>query len=144
MGTLTQTLTLLGEKNIAQKKNISEADIVQLIRKGLPYAALDRLKNKLKLSEKEIAAVAHIHPRTLARRKSEKRLLLDESDRVYSLASLVTRTIEVLGDEENALVWLRDPNPALGGATPLKYASTAIGAKRVETILAQIEWGDLS
>ncbi len=144
MGTLTQTLNLLGEKNIAQKKNISEADIVQLIRKGLPYAALDRLKNKLKLSEKEIAAIADIHPRTLARRKSEKRLLLDESDRVYSLASLVTRTIEVLGDEENALVWLRAPNQALGGATPLKYASIAIGAKRVEAILAQIEWGDLS
>jgi uncharacterized protein (DUF2384 family) len=42
------------------------------------------------------------------------------------------------------MAWLRHPNRALGGAAPLQYLSTDLGARRVEATLSHIEWGDLS
>ena len=57
---------------------------------------------------------------------------------------MTARAIDVLGSEENALAWLRHPNKALGGAVPLQYLSTDMGAVRVDAVLSHMEWGDLS
>ena len=40
--------------------------------------------------------------------------------------------------------WLRSPNPALGGEVPIEMARTDAGARKVETILNRIAWGDYS
>ena len=37
--------------------------------------------------------------------------------------------------------WLREPNFALGDETPLEFADTVPGARRVERLLGQIEHG---
>lgn len=122
----------------------SEKALVDSLHAGLPYSALEAVKQRLRLSDSEIAEAIGIHPRTLVRRKSQERLRSDESDRLSRLARVTSRAIDVLGSEENALAWLRHPNRALGGAVPLRYLSTDLGAMRVEAILSHIEWGDLS
>ena len=137
-------IDLLGGARVLGRRVSSGKELVDSLREGLPYRALETLKQRLRLSDRELAEATGIHPRTLARRKSQERLRSDESDRLSRLARVTSRAIDVLGSEENAVAWLRHPNRGLGGATPLRYLSTDLGAIRVEAVLNHIEWGDLS
>ena len=37
--------------------------------------------------------------------------------------------------------WLTSPQVGLGGAIPLEYAETEVGAREVENLLGRIEYG---
>jgi putative toxin-antitoxin system antitoxin component (TIGR02293 family) len=137
-------IDLLGGARVLGRRVSSEKELVVSLEQGLPYRALEAVKRRLRLSDSELAEAIGIHPRTLARRKSQAQLRSDESDRLSRLARVTARAIDVLGSEENALAWLRHPNRALGGVAPLRYLRTDLGAIRVEAILSHIEWGDLS
>ena len=114
---------------------------VKAIREGLPAEAFDWLKTELDLSAAELAAVVHISRRTISRRKNEGRLKPGESERVLRLIRLYQRAAEVLGSRQDARVWMQEPNTALGEDTPLAFADTEPGARRVEQLLGQIEHG---
>jgi putative toxin-antitoxin system antitoxin component (TIGR02293 family) len=144
MKTTSAVIDLLGGARVLGRGVSSEKELVGSLEEGLPYRALETVKKRLGLSDSELAQAIGMHPRTFARRKAYKRLRSDESDRLTRLARVASHAIDVLGSEENALAWLRQPNRAIGGATPLRYLSTDLGALRVEAILSHIEWGDLS
>ncbi|MEF8796357.1 MAG: antitoxin Xre-like helix-turn-helix domain-containing protein [Salinivenus sp.] len=114
---------------------------VEAIREGLPAEALGWLKESLGLTARELAGVIHVSRRTMSRRKKEGRLKPDESERAMRLIRLYRRAVEVLGGPAEATSWLREENFALGGETPLKFADTEPGARRVEQLLGQIEHG---
>ena len=78
---------------------------------------------------------------TFHRRKLEGRLAPGESDRVVRFARLLGKAIEVLESEENARLWLTSPQFGLGGAVPLEFAATEVGAREVEDLLGRIEYG---
>lgn len=140
----SSVIDLLGGARVLGRGVSSEKALVESLQRGLPYRALEAVKERLRLSDSDLAQAIHIHPRTLARRKSQKWLRSDESDRLSRLVRVTARAIERLGGEENALAWLTHPNRALGGVTPLRYLSTDLGATRVEAVLSHIDWGDLS
>jgi len=144
MGTASAVIDLLGGARVLGRRVLSEKELVTSLQEGLPYRALEAVKRRLHLSDSELVQAIGIHPRTLVRRKSQKRLRSDESDRLSRLARVTTQAIDVLGSEKNAVAWLRHPNRALGGSPPLQYLSTDLGARRVEAVLSHIEWGDLS
>lgn len=114
------------------------------IKGGLPYRSLDIVRERLHLSLPEAAAVLNMPLRTLARRRVEKKLAADESDRLYRLARVAAHAISVLGTEEKAAAWLRRSNRALGGETPLQILDTDIGARQVEGVLGRLEHGIVS
>jgi len=114
---------------------------VEAIREGLPAEALSWLKENLDLTAEELAGVIHVSRRTMSRRKKEGRLKPDESERALRLIRLYRRAVEVLGGRTEATGWLREENFALGGETPLEFADTEPGARRVEHLLGQIEHG---
>jgi putative toxin-antitoxin system antitoxin component (TIGR02293 family) len=116
-------------------------ETVEAIREGLPAGALGWLKERLGLTAEELASVIHVSRRTMSRRKKEGRLKPDESERALRLIRLYRRAAEVLGGAEEAAGWLREPNFALGEETPLEFADTEPGARRVERLLGQIEHG---
>src|SRR5437867_7499625 len=144
MKTKSAIIDLLGGARTLGLRVSSEKELFVSLREGLPYRALEAMKKRLRLSDSELAEAIGIHPRTLVRRKSQERLRSDESDRLSRLARVTSRAIDVLGSENNALAWLRHPNRALAGATPLRYLSTDLGAMRVEAILTHTERGDRS
>jgi putative toxin-antitoxin system antitoxin component (TIGR02293 family) len=144
MEATSEIVNILGGPNVLGKKIASESDFLAAIQRGLPYRAVERIKQRLKLTDGELVQSINIHPRTLIRRKSEQRLRSDESDRLSRLARVSSRAIDVLGSEQNAVRWLRQPNGALGGASPLSYLKTDVGARRVESILSHIDYGDVS
>ena len=79
--------------------------------------------------------------RTLARRRQERNLSPDESDRVYRAARLVAQAEEVLGDLARAARWFKAPNRALGHARPLDLLDTDIGSRQVEEVLGRVDAG---
>ena len=86
-----------------------------------------------------------VPPRTLGRRKSRReRLTVQESDGIARLVRVAAQAARVFEDPELRSAWLRSGNPALGGARPIDLAVTDIGARRVETVLNRIAWGDYS
>ena len=44
-----------------------------------------------------------------------------------------------LGDAADARLWLGSPQVGLGGAVPLDYAETEVGAREVEDLLGRID-----
>ncbi|HYL11715.1 MAG TPA: antitoxin Xre/MbcA/ParS toxin-binding domain-containing protein [Terriglobales bacterium] len=79
---------------------------------------------------------------TLTRRLSERsRLTAAESDRTVRLARVCANAVEMIGDEEMAVAWLRTPNRAFGGERPLDQLDTESGAREVEDILGRIAYG---
>lgn len=113
----------------------------QNIAQGLPARSLDDVRRELDLTNQEFAEVIHVSVRTLTRRRSEKTLPPDESERVYRVGRLLEFAARVLGGQDAAKAWMKESNYALGGSTPLDYAKTEPGAALVERILGQIAHG---
>ena len=63
------------------------------------------------------------------------------ADRLVRFAKLMGKAIEVFDTTENARRWLTSPQIGLGGALPLDYAETEVGAREVEDLLGRIEYG---
>ncbi len=118
--------------------------IIQLLREGLPFKSFEMLQEKLDLPRKDLAEIINVPERTLARRKQEERLPVDESERIYRIGSLFDRATIVMGNELAARKWLKTPNRALGGVPPLEFADTEPGAREVEDLLGRLEHGVFS
>ena len=137
----TTTVQMLGGEKILGRNASSPLKLVDAVRQGLPYASLRAVMQALDLSRQEASRVLMLPLRTLDRRKRQRRLQADESDRLYRLANVATRAVEVLGSPEHAARWLRHPNRALGGVVPLELLDTELGATQVGEILGRIEYG---
>ena len=64
-----------------------------------------------------------------------------ESDRLVGIASVASLAESTLGSKEHVRDWLRQPNRALGGVTPLSCLDTEPGRRQVEAILYRISYG---
>lgn len=133
--------TLLGAKYGAKKRSRTPLQWVEAIRKGIPANSVDALAKTLRLTRSELAAALGIPDRTLARRKAEGVLNSDESAKFVRLARVVARSSEVFEGLEPSLDWLKSPNAALSGATPLSLLDTDVGAETVLDTLGRIEHG---
>ncbi len=117
------------------------AALIESAKKGLPLAELELLRASLDFPMDRLAPLLGISKATLHRRKAAGRLDSSESDRVLRFARLLGKAIEVLETLENARSWLTSPQVGLGGAVPLEYAGTEVGAREVEDLLGRIAYG---
>lgn len=135
---------LLGGERVLRRKLSGPLQMVEALRAGLPYKSLEAVMETLGLSREEASTVLSVPMRTLVRRKQERRLRADESDRLYRLARVAARAVDVLGSSEDAAKWLRRSNLALGGVAPLELLETDAGAEEVDEVLGRIEYGMFS
>jgi len=133
---------LLGGPKVLHRKVETMPDLIETVREGLPVASLDAVSKRAGLAtNEEKCRVLHIPARTLTRRQaSGGRLDAAESERVVRLARLTQQAEDVLEDVEKAQAWLRAPNRALGGGTPLELLDTDLGLRLVEDVLDRIEY----
>ncbi len=116
--------------------------LVAQIRRGLPYSAFERFQRNTELPYALLTQFIAIPERTLARRKESGRLEPDESDRLVRASRVVARAIALFdGDAERARGWLTSSLHALGGRTPLEFATTDVGAIEVEHLVGRLEHG---
>ena len=119
-------------------------DLIAAIKKGLPFAGFEKLRSLLGVAAKELAGTLQIATRTLAHRREAGQLRPDESERLYRLARLFDRAIDLMGSEEAARHWFTTPKRALGGVSPLHFADTEPGAREVEHLIGRLEHGVFS
>lgn len=141
MTAIDKVSELLGGRKVLGKKLHSQLELIPLLRKGLPYEALESVTDKLDISV-EVASVAlQLARRTLARRKESNRLDAQESERIVRLADIAARATSILGTVQKAKQWLIAGNRALGGAAPISLLDTDVGTRAVEDVLLRIEHG---
>jgi len=134
-------MAILGGRTAGRSRVRDLKSLRAYLQKGLPYASVVALTKTYQIDVKRLAAVLAIPERTLARRKQEKRLRPDESDRVFRVARIGALAEEAFGDREKAVRWLHRPNRALGNAVPLHHIDTELGAREVEDVLGRIAHG---
>ena len=130
----------LGKKTPSVKVKHS-SDLIRQIQKGLRFSELETLQNSLEMPFEQLAAKLSISRSTLQRRKAAGRLSPDESDKVMRFSRLLEHAKNVFGDIDKARAWLKHPQYGLGGAVPLDYAETEIGAREVDNLLGRIDYG---
>ena len=134
-----KTVTL--QKKMPTAKAKHPTDLIRQIQKGLRFSELETLQNSIDMPFEQLAAKLCISRSTLQRRKAAGRLSPDESDKVMRLSRLLEHATKVFGDIEKARAWLKFPQRGLGGAVPLDYAETEVGAREVDNLLGRIDYG---
>ena len=128
------------EKKMSSAKPKHPTELIRKIQKGLRFSELETLQSSIDLPFEQLAAKLAISRSTLQRRKAAGRLSPDESDKVMRLSRLLEHATKVFGDIEKARAWLKFPQRGLGGAVPLDYAETEVGAREVDDLLGRIEY----
>lgn len=111
------------------------------ISSGLATDILATIQARLKISNRQLSELMMVSTRTLDRRKKEKTLPPDESERSYRVARLTDRAYQIFKDEDEVARWFSESNFALGSKKPIELAKTEPGARLVEQLLGRIEHG---
>lgn len=122
-------------------KSHAVSKLIQSLKAGLPVRELDDLRRSLDLPMDRLVPMLGISKATLHRRKISGRLDPAESDRVVRFARLLGQAASVMESLDHGRRWLTSPQVGLGGAIPLEYAETEVGAREVENLLGRIEYG---
>ena len=118
----------------------SDRDLARLVDERLPLASVDSLCGH-GLSAEEIYTFI-VPRRTLVHRKSRHESLThDESDRAVRIARMTSLAEEVFGDDGKAARWLRKAKTRFEGRSPLEMLRTEAGARLVEEMLLQLDYG---
>jgi putative toxin-antitoxin system antitoxin component (TIGR02293 family) len=132
---------VLGPSSKHAARELAPSRLIKTLRAGLPVGELEDLRSNLDLPMDKLAPMLGISKATLHRRKNAGRLDAVESDRVVRFAKLLGKAAAVMESLENGRHWLTSPQVGLGGAIPLEYAETEVGAREVEDLLGRIEYG---
>ncbi len=108
---------------------------------GLEFREFEALRRQLDLSLEELTARFGLSRAAIEKRKAAGRLTPDESGKVVCFARLLGHAVHFCGGLEAARRWLKAPQRGLHGAVPLDYAKTDLGAREVENLLTQLNYG---
>lgn len=134
-----------GGYTIEKLLGIKTADNLKLAEKveaGFSFDVLERLGKMTGLPLETLRVAVRITPRTLTRRRKEKKLSPEESDRLVSVSRLLAQTFELFeGNTEAGMRWFQSPNRALNGQSPIETAATETGTREVENLIGRLEHG---
>jgi putative toxin-antitoxin system antitoxin component (TIGR02293 family) len=117
----------------------SDRDLARLVEERLPLTTVESLSSH-GMSDEEIYSFI-VPRRTLVHRKNRQEPLThDESDRAVRLARITSLAEEVFGDAK-ASRWLRKAKTRFEGRSPLEMLRTEAGARLVEEMLLQLDYG---
>lgn len=141
----------LTDLNYLATYHASAQDRIGIIRAGITASFAKRIVDDLDMPVALTCQALHIPTSTISRKsKTDAFLRADEAERILGLMRLVGQMEsmaqgmeDVEGFDARAWTshWLREPVPALGGATPLDYMGTMEGQALVSDILARSESG---
>ena len=133
--------SVLGGEPVLHAVPRSVLEWIALVRQGISASAVDAVVRVMGIGQSELSRALDIPERTLARRKKEGVLSSDESGKMVRLAQVIERAVNVFEDERTAMNWLKSPNAALGGSSPLSLLDTELGSVAVVSTLGRIEHG---
>ncbi|MEI7461740.1 MAG: antitoxin Xre/MbcA/ParS toxin-binding domain-containing protein [Pirellula sp.] len=134
-------ISIHGKSSNGAAVELTPSKLVMALKAGLPIQELDDLRSDLDLPMEKLVPMLGISRATLNRRRATGKLGIAESDRVVRYARLLGKAASVMESVENGRRWLASPQVGLGGAIPLEFAETEVGAREVENLLGRIEYG---
>ncbi len=118
----------------------SGLDLARLVEQRLPLASVDSLSRNT-LSHDEIYRLI-LPRRTLVHRKIRgESLTHEQSDRAVRIARISSLAEEVFGNDEKAARWLRKSKARFDGRAPFELIATEAGARFVEEMPLQLDYG---
>lgn len=118
----------------------SDRDLARLVEQRLPLTSVESLSQH-GMTDEEIYRLI-VPRRTLVHRRTRRQPLThEESDRAVRIARIASLAEEVFGDDGKAARWLRKPKSRFDGRTPFDLLSTEAGARLVEEMLLQLDYG---
>lgn len=118
----------------------SDSDLADAVQNRLPLSSVDSLLQN-GVTDEEIYSLI-LPRRTLAHRKSRlESLTRDESDRAVRIARIASLAEEVFAEDAKAARWLRKPKTRFAGRSPLEMLATEAGARLIEEMLLQLDYG---
>ncbi len=133
--------SVLGGEPVLHALPRSILEWIALVRHGISAGAIDAVARVMGIGQYELSLALDIPERTLVRRKKEGVLSPEESGKLVRLAQVIERAVEVFEDQQAAFGWLKSPNAALGGGSPLSLLDTEFGSLAVVNTLGRIEHG---
>ena len=128
------------QRKLGTKGLQSDQDLAHLVEQRLPLSSVESLTSH-GLSDDEIYKYV-VPRRTLVHRRSKREPLThDESDRAVRIARIASLAEEIFGDDAKAGRWLRKPKERFEGRTPMEVLRTEAGARLVEEMLLQLDYG---
>jgi putative toxin-antitoxin system antitoxin component (TIGR02293 family) len=124
-----------------QRTPPSTENAIDKIRDGLPKQAIDTVLAKTNISRTQLSNILHISTRQLNRYEKDERLSIEQSNFLYEFTRIYTRGLDILGDAATIDAWLARPNMALGEISPIELLDTGEGARMVNDLLSNIEYG---
>jgi putative toxin-antitoxin system antitoxin component (TIGR02293 family) len=135
-----QSVRTMMEGKLGIHKISSERDLVAMVEKGLPIRTVKALVRG-GFSEAEVYQLV-VPRRTLSHRIAKHEpLSREESDRAVRIARVTSHAEKVFGDPEKAWRWLRKPKIRFDGKTPMDMLATEAGARLVDEMIYQLEYG---
>ena len=115
---------------------------IAAIRRGVRARVVDDMVDYLGVPKQLVFGVLHT-PESTAHRLIRDNRPLDAaaSERVVRVADVIRLAEDTFGGRQPATRWLKTPNRALSGATPLSLLDTEPGANEVRRVLASIDYG---
>ncbi len=132
---------VLGGPEVLGREIRSFADLERAVMAGLPKAALRHVAEIVFPDARRRRRLIYAVVPEASYKRRRQCLTPAESARAERLARVVAAARRVWGDGGDLANFLTTPHPMLEGRTPLEAARSEIGARRVEQILAALEWG---
>ncbi|MEX2569119.1 MAG: antitoxin Xre/MbcA/ParS toxin-binding domain-containing protein [Cyclobacteriaceae bacterium] len=145
---INQFLRELGEGNVSSQNGFKDLlnnkySIIRAIRKGVPFYLFDQIKNVSPFDENDWADYLNISTKTLQRHQKEKNYVFKpiHSEKIFELAEVTNRGIEVFGLPDKFHNWLFTSSHALGKMKPVELVKDSYGKELVMSELNRIEYG---
>ncbi len=120
---------------------MSDFDILNTSRKGLPKHILMALAKKISLTLQEFSNIMHISERTLQRYDDDTLIKTEYTEKAIELARLYTRGEDVFGSLDKFKTWMKTPLHVFKGECPVSLLDTSIGFDMIFKELGRIEHG---
>ena len=123
-------------------KETPAAQKIELIRGGVVARVIDDMVEYLDVPKKVIFGILNMPESTTHKLIKDNRPLDSAaSERIVRVADITRMAERTFGGREPAARWLKSPNLALRGVTPLSMLDTEPGAGEVRRILSSIDYG---
>jgi putative toxin-antitoxin system antitoxin component (TIGR02293 family) len=136
---------LFGGPKVLKLKLSSALDAHEMILRGIPSQALERLVTNLVMIEPSVAfeKAFGMSERTFQRRKADRSRSLnpEQSSRTWRFAKILAKAKATWGTQEEAERWMVRPAIGLDGRRPIDLLTTPAGAELVEQFLDRLEYG---
>jgi len=121
-------------------------DRVDIIRKKLPYEAIEVVSFRANLPVKRVLQLLDMPQTTYNKKRKAKALLSSrDSELVLVLSELLDFGLSVFNSEEEKFYrWLKKPNISLGNVTPESLFDSLTGIQEVKNSLTRLEFGNMA